>query len=184
MDCSVFNVTYTEDQGPQHPFAMGKAIIEKNPFTYKTYPTTPPTSPTLYPNTTADSNEISDIGNNNNSNSNTNNNNSNSNSNNNSDDSDGSTDDSTVYNLQTLLSITKSMFFKNAESKDLFDYAFYTTTDIYNNITEQLPVLKFMKASKFGKLIKDKDFGKRISKRVDGKVIKGRMLYKLKDNAA
>ncbi|CAO3703038.1 unnamed protein product [Rhizopus stolonifer] len=40
-----------------------------------------------------------------------------------------------------------------------------------------------MNASKFGKLIKDKDFGERVSKRVEGKNIKGRMLYKLKDNA-
>ncbi|KAG0738154.1 hypothetical protein G6F16_012388 [Rhizopus arrhizus] len=76
------------------------------------------------------------------------------------------------------------MFFKNTENIDLFDCAFYTTTDIYNNITKQLPRLpKFMNASKFGKLIKDKDFGKRVSKRVEGKNIKGRMLYKLKDNA-
>ncbi|KAG1501489.1 hypothetical protein G6F47_000764 [Rhizopus delemar] len=173
VDNSVFNVTYTEDQGPQHPFAMGKSIIEKNPFTYKTYPRTPPTSPTLYPSNTVASNKISDFSNNNN------NNNSDD-----SDDSDSSTGDSIVYNLQSLLSITKSMFFKNAENKDLFDYAFYTTTDIYNNITKQLPRLpKFMNASKFGKLIKDKDFGERVSKRVEGKNIKGRMLYKLKDNA-
>ncbi|KAL7327314.1 hypothetical protein PS15p_205766 [Mucor circinelloides] len=42
VDNSVFNVTYTEEQGPQHPFAMGKSIIEKNPFTYyKTYPRAP-----------------------------------------------------------------------------------------------------------------------------------------------
>lgn len=40
-----------------------------------------------------------------------------------------------------------------------------------------------MNASKFGKLIKGKDFGERVSKRVEGKIIKGRMLYKLKDNA-
>lgn len=76
------------------------------------------------------------------------------------------------------------MFFKNTENIDLFDCAFYITTDIYNNITKQLPRLpKFMNASKFGKLIKDKDFGKRVSKRVEGKNIKGRMLYKLKGNA-
>ncbi|KAI7863856.1 hypothetical protein BDF14DRAFT_1884826 [Spinellus fusiger] len=170
VDNNVFNVTYTEDQGPQHPFAMGKSIIEKNPFTYKTYPRTPPTSPTLYPSNTVASDKISDFSNNSN--------------NNNSDDSDSSTDDSIVYNLQSLLSITKSMFFKNAKNKDLFDYGFYTTTDIYNNITKQLPRLpKFMNASKFGKLIKDKDFGERVSKRVKRNNIKGRMLYKLKDNA-
>ena len=46
--------------------------------------------------------------------------------NNNSDDSDSSTDDSIVYNLQSLLSITKPMFFKNVENKDIFDYTFYT----------------------------------------------------------
>ncbi|KAI9471010.1 MAG: hypothetical protein EXX96DRAFT_586532 [Benjaminiella poitrasii] len=76
------------------------------------------------------------------------------------------------------------MFFKNAENKDLFDYAFCTMTDIYNNITKQLPrPPEFLDTSKFGKLIKDKDFGERVSKRVEGKTIKGRMLYKLKDNA-
>ncbi|CEG74998.1 hypothetical protein RMATCC62417_10111 [Rhizopus microsporus] len=116
---------------------MGKSILEKNPFTYKTYPRTPPTSPTLYPSNTVASDKVSDFSNNSH--------------NNNSDDSDSSTDDSIVYNLQSLLSITKSMFFKSAENKDLFDYAFYTTTDIYNNITKQLPRLpKFVNASKFG----------------------------------
>lgn len=104
--------------------------------------------------------------------------------NNNNDNNDSSADDSIVYNLQSLLSIAKSMFFKNAENKDLFDYDFCTTTDIYNNIIKQLPRLpKFITVSRFGKLIKDKDFGERVSKRVEGKIIKGRMLYKLKDNA-
>ncbi|KAI8061808.1 uncharacterized protein B0P05DRAFT_599464 [Gilbertella persicaria] len=170
VDNNVFSVTYTEEQGPQHPFAMGKSIIEKNPFTYKTYPRTPPTSPILYPSNVVASDNISGFNNNS--------------KNDNSDDSDDSADDSIVYSLQSLLSITKSMFFKTAENKDIFDYAFYTTTDIYNNITKQLPQLpKFMDTTKFGKLIKDKDFGERVSKRVDGKNIKGRMLYKLKDNA-
>ncbi|KAG0738153.1 hypothetical protein G6F16_012387 [Rhizopus arrhizus] len=85
VDNNAFNVTYTEDQGPQYPFAMGKSIIEKNPFTYKTYSRTPPTSPTLYPSNTVASDKISDFSNNSN--------------NNNSDDSDSSTDDSIVYNL-------------------------------------------------------------------------------------
>ncbi|KAI8880903.1 hypothetical protein K501DRAFT_301408 [Backusella circina FSU 941] len=167
VDNNVFNVTYTEEQGPQHPFAMGKSIIEKNPIPYKTYPRTPPTSPTLYPSNTVASDTIRDFSNNSKN-----------------DNSDDSADDSIVYNLQSLLLITKSMFFKNAENEDLFDYAFYTTMDIYNNVTKQLPELpKFMNASKFGKLIKDKDFGERVSKRVEGKNIKGRMLYKLKDTA-
>ncbi|KAI9008954.1 hypothetical protein CLU79DRAFT_775994, partial [Phycomyces nitens] len=83
-----------------------------------------------------------------------------------------------------LISVTKSMFFKNAENKDLFDYAFYTTTDIYNIITKQLPRLpKFINVARFGQLVKDKDFGERISKRVNGKKLKGRMLYKIKDSA-
>ncbi|KAG1057096.1 hypothetical protein G6F43_001037 [Rhizopus delemar] len=64
----------------------------------------------------------------------------------------------------------------------LFDYAFYTTTDIYNNIIKQLPQLpKFMNALMFGKLIKD--FGERVPKRVEGKNTKGRMFCKLKNNA-
>ncbi|KAG0928826.1 hypothetical protein G6F57_013104 [Rhizopus arrhizus] len=152
VDNNVFDVTYTEDQGPQHPFAMGKSIIEKNPFTYKTYPRTPPTSPTLYPSNTV------------------------------------ATTQAPMIQLSTTSKVyyrsPSQCFFKNTENKDLFDYVFYTTTDIYNNITKQLPRLpKFMNASKFGKLIKDKDFGKRVSKRVEGKNIKGRMLYKLKDNA-
>ncbi|KAG1079064.1 hypothetical protein G6F42_023945 [Rhizopus arrhizus] len=155
VDNSVFNVTYTEKQGSQHPFAMGN---------------TPPTSPTLYPSNTAVSDNISDLSTNSN--------------NNNNDDSDSSADYSIVCNLQSLLSIAKSMFFKNAENKDLFDYDFYATTDIYNNIIKQLPRLpEFITVSRFGKLIKDKDFGERVSKRVEGKIIKGRMLYKLKDNA-
>ncbi|KAI9031025.1 hypothetical protein CLU79DRAFT_694733 [Phycomyces nitens] len=179
VDNNVFNVTYTEEQGPQHPFAMGKSIIEKNPFTYKTYPRTPPTSPALYPSNTVASDNISDFCNN------SKNDNSHCGIHTTADhDSDSSADDSIVYNLQSLLSITRSMFFKNAENKNLFDYAFYTTTDVYNSITKQLPRLpKFMDVSKFGKLIKDKDFGERVSKRVEGKNIKGRMLYKLKDNA-
>ncbi|KAI7869860.1 hypothetical protein BDF14DRAFT_1879605 [Spinellus fusiger] len=58
------------------------------------------------------------------------------------------------------------------------------TTYQPNFISKQLPQLpKFMDASKFGKLIKDKDFGERVSKRVERKNIKERMLYKLKDNA-
>ncbi|KAL4211110.1 hypothetical protein AB4K20DRAFT_1895431 [Rhizopus microsporus] len=89
---------------------MEKSII-KNPFTYKTYSRTPSTSPTLYPSNTVTSDKISDFSNSNN---------------NNSDDSDSSTDDSIVYNLQSLLSITKPMFFKNVENKDIFDYTFYT----------------------------------------------------------
>lgn len=76
MDNNVVDVTYTEDQGPQHPFVMGKSIVEKNPFTYKTYPRTPPTSPTLYPNNTVDNDNIDDL--------------SNSSNNDNSDDSDSS----------------------------------------------------------------------------------------------
>ncbi|KAI8391140.1 uncharacterized protein BYT42DRAFT_526494 [Radiomyces spectabilis] len=168
VENSVFNVTYTDDQGPQHPFAMGKSTIEKNPFTYKAYPRTPPTSPTIYPSITAANDEISDL----------------SNSNNDGEDSDDSTDGSTVYKLETLLHITKSIFFTDAENKELFDYGFYTTSDIYNAITKQLPRLhKFMNASKFGRLIKDNDFGERVSKRVDGKNLKGRMLYKIKDDA-
>lgn len=128
------------------------------------------TSPTLYPSNTVVSDNISDLSTNSN--------------NNNNDNNDSSADDSIVYNLQSLLSIAKSMFFKNAENKDLFDYDFCTTTDIYNNIIKQLPRLpKFITVSRFGKLIKDKDFGERVSKRVEGKIIKGRMLYKLKDNA-
>ncbi|CEP17673.1 hypothetical protein [Parasitella parasitica] len=153
LDNSVFNVTYTEEQGPQHPFAMGKSTIEKSLFTHKTYLRAPPNSPTLYPSNTVASGNINDFSSKSN--------------NNHSDSSDSSADDSIVYNLQNL-----------------FGYAFYTTTDIYNNINKQLPRLpKFMKASKFGKLIKDKDFGERIAKRAEGKTIKGRMLYKLKDNA-
>ncbi|KAG1448635.1 hypothetical protein G6F56_008887 [Rhizopus delemar] len=71
------------------------------------------------------------------------------------------------------------MFFKDAENKDLFNYV----TDIYNNIIKQLPRLpKFMNASKLDEIIKDKDLDERVSKRVEGKNIKGRMLYKLKDN--
>ncbi|RCH81657.1 hypothetical protein CU098_003569 [Rhizopus stolonifer] len=75
--------------------------------------------------------------------------------------------------------ILRSMFFKDAENKDLFNYV----TDIYNNIIKQLPRLpKFMNASKLDEIIKDKDLDERVSKRVEGKNIKGRMLYKLKDN--
>ncbi|KAI8971515.1 hypothetical protein BDF20DRAFT_995543 [Mycotypha africana] len=157
IDNSVFDVTYTEALGPQHPFAMGKSIIQKNP-------------PTLQPTNTVASNESSDFNNDSNNNNNV--------------DSDSSIDNSNVYSLQSILSITKSMFFKDAENEDLFDYAFYTTMDMYNNVAKQLPQLtKFMNGSKFGRLIKDEDFGKRISKRVEGKSIKGRILYKLKNNA-
>ncbi|KAL0082441.1 hypothetical protein J3Q64DRAFT_1720554 [Phycomyces blakesleeanus] len=164
VDSNVFNVTYTEDQGPLHPFAMGKSIIEKNPFKYKTYLKTPPTSPTLNPSNTVTSDRISDLINNSNKN--------------NGDDSDSSTDDSIDYNTRSLLSTTKSMFFKNVKNKDLFDYGFYTTTDIYNNITKKMPRLpKVITVSKFGKIIKDKDFGKRFSKCVGQKSVKGRMLY-------
>ncbi|KAI9492215.1 hypothetical protein BDB00DRAFT_883568 [Zychaea mexicana] len=149
---------------PSASFCYGESVIEKNPFTYKTYPRTPPTSPTLHlSNTVVASDKFSDFSNNSNSN--------------NSDASDSSTDDSIVYNSESLLSIIKSMCFKNADNKEPFDYAFYTTTDIYNNVTKQLPRLpKFMNAS-------NEDFGERISKRVEGNNIKGRMLYKLKDNA-
>ncbi|KAI8971520.1 hypothetical protein BDF20DRAFT_915321 [Mycotypha africana] len=130
----------------------------------------PPTSPTLQPTNTVASNESSDFNNDSNNNNNV--------------DSDSSIDNSNVYSLQSILSITKSMFFKDAENEDLFDYAFYTTMDMYNNVAKQLPQLtKFMNGSKFGRLIKDEDFGKRISKRVEGKSIKGRILYKLKNNA-
>ncbi|KAL0090864.1 hypothetical protein J3Q64DRAFT_1692823 [Phycomyces blakesleeanus] len=60
------------------------------------------------------------------------------------------------------------------------DYAFYTTTDIYTNVAKQLSRLpKFINASKFGKLIKDKDFGERVFKCVEGKNIKGQCDRKL-----
>ncbi|ORX52723.1 hypothetical protein DM01DRAFT_1391166, partial [Hesseltinella vesiculosa] len=55
---------------------------------------------------------------------------------------------------------------------------------MYDVLTKQLPDMpNFISPRKYGRLIKDNDFGKRASKRVEKNVIKGRMLYKLRDNA-
>jgi hypothetical protein len=44
-----FTVTYLFGSNPLEPVAMARSIVEKNPFKYRTYPATPPTSPTLSP---------------------------------------------------------------------------------------------------------------------------------------
>ncbi|KAI9499611.1 hypothetical protein BDB00DRAFT_794789 [Zychaea mexicana] len=45
MAASPFGVTYTSTKGHFEPFALAKTIIAKNPYKYKVYPATPPTSP-------------------------------------------------------------------------------------------------------------------------------------------
>ncbi|SAM02254.1 hypothetical protein [Absidia glauca] len=164
VDNGYFAVIYTEEHGPRHPFAMGKSIVQKNPFTYKSYPRTPPASPKLSPSdTTADINLDNSSDDN---------------------ESDSSTENSSTYSLQNLLAVTKSVFMKEAENKELFDFACYTTTDIYDSVKKQLPRLpEYAGVMKFGKLLKDQDFGPRMTIRVDGKTTKGRMLYKLRDSA-
>ncbi|KAG1439919.1 hypothetical protein G6F46_013884 [Rhizopus delemar] len=42
-----FQVVYTIAEGKMRPVAVGKQVVERNPFTYQKYPVTPPSSPTL-----------------------------------------------------------------------------------------------------------------------------------------
>ncbi|KAL9538640.1 hypothetical protein MBANPS3_010776 [Mucor bainieri] len=135
MDSTALDITYTEDQGPKHPFAMGKSIIAKNPFTYKTYPRTPPASPILHPKmppviptlspATLPSNpsasvvpsgeEVSGSSN-----------------------SYGfSNSDDAAYTPENILCVVKSLYFKRVENEELFDYGVYSTTDIYYHVARQ-----------------------------------------------
>lgn len=47
VDTCPFGVTYMQDSNPMKPIAMGKDVIKRDPFQFKTYPETPPQSPIL-----------------------------------------------------------------------------------------------------------------------------------------
>jgi hypothetical protein len=42
-----FTVTYFMNANPFEPVALEKAMVQRNPFKYRTYAPTPPTSPSL-----------------------------------------------------------------------------------------------------------------------------------------
>ncbi|SAM02253.1 hypothetical protein [Absidia glauca] len=152
VDSGSFAVIYTDEHGPRHPFAMGKSIVQKNPFTYKSYPRTPLASPQLSPDDTMADVVLEDSSNDDN-------------------DSDSSTENSNTYSSQNLLTITKAMFVKETENEELFDLGFYTTTDIYDSIGNELPNLPdYISVTRFGRLLKDNDFGRRVSTRVNGRM--------------
>ncbi|ORZ18854.1 hypothetical protein BCR42DRAFT_411719 [Absidia repens] len=162
MEESPFDVVYLSELGPLRPIAMGKAIIDKNPYTYKRYPQTPPAIPILpEDNAILESNDYSS-------------------------DSDSkstsSGETSNSYSPTAIVSIAKSLFFTEVDNETLFDYDMYTTTDMYNEVKKVLPRLQqYTTVSKFGRWLATKNFGPQTTKRIAGKPVQGRKLYRVKE---
>ncbi|KAG1035631.1 hypothetical protein G6F43_013198 [Rhizopus delemar] len=55
-----FEVTFIYGSNPMEPVALARTKIEKDPFRYKTYPDTPPTTPKMSPMKSTDEIEIID----------------------------------------------------------------------------------------------------------------------------
>ncbi|ORE18676.1 hypothetical protein BCV71DRAFT_243302 [Rhizopus microsporus] len=151
---------YDRDGGPLKPFAMGKSLIAKRPYTYLKYP--------RLPATTVDSDNQLSV--------------SLDNSGVDDNDSISSAETTNNYSHTSIMAIINSIYFKEVQTKSLFDYGFYTARQIYDDLSTHLPQLH--DHATFGassKMIIDSNFGPRTSVRVNGKPVKGRHLYKIKD---
>ncbi|KAI9008466.1 hypothetical protein CLU79DRAFT_710834 [Phycomyces nitens] len=181
FDTYKVDVVYDRNGGPLKPFAMGRTLIAKRPYTYLTYPRLSATNKPMEATGVNSDNQISislDI-------SGVDDNNKGKNEVNNDDnDSISSAETSENYSRTSIMALTNSLYFKEVQTKSLFDYGFYTTRHIYDDLTTHLPRLhNLVTFGAFSKLITDANFGPRTSARVNGKPVKGRLLYKIKDIA-
>ncbi|KAI8968981.1 hypothetical protein BDF20DRAFT_838957 [Mycotypha africana] len=89
------------------------------------------------------------------------------------------------YSRSSIIAILKSLYYQNVQTKSLFDYGFHTTRQIYDDLTTHLPRLhSLVTFETFSKWITDAEFGPRVSARKNGKPVKGRQLYKVRESAA
>ncbi|CEI89644.1 hypothetical protein RMCBS344292_03995 [Rhizopus microsporus] len=99
-------------------------------------------------------------------------------------DSISSAETTNNYSHTSIMAIINSIYFKEVQTKSLFDYGFYTARQIYDDLSTHLPQLHdHVTFGASSKMIIDSNFGPRTSVRVNGKPVKGRHLYKIKDSA-
>ncbi|ORZ11614.1 hypothetical protein BCR42DRAFT_101685 [Absidia repens] len=159
-----FDVTYLAGSDPLRPMAMGKAVMLKNPFVYKTYPDTPPVSPVLTPTQQVECSDVSD---------------------NESDSSDSSDDVTANYTKSDIMDLAKTTFVnKDPENPAVWDYRFMTNKEIFQTMASRIPKLpqKYTEHQFSLWLNENKDhFGATKRRRTEEKNLQGRNLWVLKE---
>lgn len=181
LDNTPLDATYCHDTSPLKPFAYGRKLISLNPFIYKQYPDTPPSSPRMGQDSSVNLDDREDK------------HKEGDRCNNSSDDmatyedddsnSQSSEDTSDNYSKSNVLCIAKSISFTSVENEELYERGFFTSTAMYNEVEKHLPKLKqFVSLSSFSKWIsvEGKHFGKRVTRRQERRAEKGRHLFVMK----
>ncbi|KAI7873584.1 hypothetical protein K492DRAFT_138863, partial [Lichtheimia hyalospora FSU 10163] len=158
-------VTYKQGDNPMEPCAMGKDIIARNPFKYRTYPPTPSSSPRLSPTSAPASTSISVPV----------------------DDEGSSSMYMLNYSKSAIIRLLKLIFDQeDPGNSELFQLQHLSNAEVYSILHEQLPKLdKVYNVRQIALLLNQykEHFGELRRQRQKGLNKEVRSLYVLKESA-